>query len=950
MVQIKAFIINNEEHSILMEIKIYNSYISLLDLLELIPQRTASVETTNKIKAKLKLFITDFQKRIQPEDVNKELLNLAGLAQENKHLSELQHFYEKLINIQQINAQLIQKLIICTKQAYSSLNLQEPDLIFLLTAPFDEAAKTGDGQYAQSLVQGFQSQEKKTSCVWLKEADGHYNLRLRSGLNSIPPQTIPTIYVLQPVANGQTVVSGYQCPSDELLSVAELKIRSEITLRTPKIVLDKNNRLKYIGYQSEQGLKILTEHDVLTQKELWTSQLNQKVQELLGLTTQQSELTAKYTQIDIHFSAVLKAMEAVKKLPEEEIHTINKIITGIKQDFPRFKIEPLKLSDSHEVIVETSTGIKTSLKRILAEIKANIKNKEQETAALEKKILLFEELKKQFASNNLNQAELFVYVKQLAKIESSNSRQLNTPQEFNKALQIAIDDNDRKAAVSTLLSTIQHMSKNKKCGIDIHIRPPDTGILIMPEEILEFKRLGLSVNITVHEYKQNYTRRFLQQMTHELLRHADSVLFFNQKDQHNAIKAAHSGQVDGKHPGDWPITPYELRAKTELTVAAQILSGTPPHPLQVLKKAPNILSFGTIRPGKGFEETLEIAQLLNIKPSPLNLQPAEQTIADKITVVVAGDPQNGELMEQLFAERYGAENLKKFQTHHPYISQGLSNGAKRIYWKKAKLYLEIMSKPLNNPHLELYPWCPAEELTALKARCKYVCRMDDMGMRNNGSAIISVLDVGIVYTKWGCVTDKYYTDTATTDVEGESYTAAVDLGETKYGLHNPGERNTWDKKLKIESDFKRRTHARSPKEILHSIIKREIDQVDKNEVQQLDTPRSLNHYTVFTAQRLLLTKFALKKSIHALKSIFVKEYPGQPNNLTEEAKTPEPVQTKTTRYARIRASGNKVKKAFFWAQEHQDDLSLTTSMETESRSEMETQLETGLLIPLRVSC
>lgn len=161
MVQIKAFLINNEEHSILMETKIYNSYISLLDLLELIPQRTASVETTNKIKAKLKLFITDFQKRIQPEDANKELLNLTGLAQENKHLSELQHFYEKLINIHQINAQLIQKLIICTKQAYSSLNLQEPDLIFLLTAPFDEAAKTGDGQYAQSLVQGFQSQEKK---------------------------------------------------------------------------------------------------------------------------------------------------------------------------------------------------------------------------------------------------------------------------------------------------------------------------------------------------------------------------------------------------------------------------------------------------------------------------------------------------------------------------------------------------------------------------------------------------------------------------------------------------------------------------------------------------------------------------------------------------------------------------------------------------------------------
>lgn len=61
--------------------------------------------------------------------------------------------------------------------------------------------------------------------------------------------------------------------------------------------------------------------------------------------------------------------------------------------------------------------------------------------------------------------------------------------------------------------------------LDIHIRPPDCGVFITPEDIKKFQEAKIKVNITIHEYKQNYTRRYLQQYTHDLMRQADSVQF-----------------------------------------------------------------------------------------------------------------------------------------------------------------------------------------------------------------------------------------------------------------------------------------------------------------------------------------------------------------------------------------------------------------------------------------
>jgi hypothetical protein len=56
----------NEEH-ISYENSIYNSYTNLLNLLESIAQEPVSEETTNRIKATLKLFRANFESKLSPK-------------------------------------------------------------------------------------------------------------------------------------------------------------------------------------------------------------------------------------------------------------------------------------------------------------------------------------------------------------------------------------------------------------------------------------------------------------------------------------------------------------------------------------------------------------------------------------------------------------------------------------------------------------------------------------------------------------------------------------------------------------------------------------------------------------------------------------------------------------------------------------------------------------------
>lgn len=765
-------------------------------------------------------------------------------------------------------------------QLLNDLKIEPPKLIFVLTAPFDEEAKTGDGQYAQTLENSF---NKQTSirCVWLKEKLGHYSISFEEGLKPIPADSIPSVSVLLPVANGRTVLSGFQCENPDLIEGLRTKLKNYITIKTPQIITDAENKLLWVGYQAPDKKLFFNQEDVSSRIEALDKEITQTTQQLENLQENENykKLKDQYIKLNafkVQYMRLCKAkdranLEALKDL-KASINTWlhNQGMPPIEDAAFQSDIIQLVKIMNQQVLGEESTisslvsrlkdlnAARYTLTELLHQFTHHLKIDEL-TSMLDQ----FSGLKDSF------------YDFETSKTEQRKGNKIFIAPVFQEVLEIAKQDETRIKVISQIFNSITALRGDTPACLDIHIRPPDTGAFIMPSDIVAFKKAGIPVNVTVHEYKQNYTRRYLQGMVHVLLKEADSVLFFNEKDAKNAIKASKEGDLDYKHRREhfWPVETYDLEHKTSCTVASQELSGTPLSPERVIEKAPNILSFGTIRPGKGFEEAFEIAKALNTeeiqdkftlsKDIPDELPYPERLQIPK--VIIAGDPQYTSLMIEMFEERYGKELFFQYVESNPILSSTAKE--LRDYWKTAKEQLEqqveTMHLTLNNPYLEIHPWCEPKELEALKNKCKYVCRMDDMGMRNNGSAIISVLGVGITYTKWGCVTDKIYFPVSSKHGVGK-YGSAVDLGTQKY--HKYHSESSWNASKRIESEYKRKDRAREPVEdILESIIEREKDQFAHSD----NLLESRNYKTVVEAQTLLTEHFSLKHALNSLLIAFV---------------------------------------------------------------------------------
>ena len=110
--------------------------------------------------------------------------------------------------------------------------------------PFDEEAKTGDGQYASSLELGFIRHYNDILCKWLKRANNDYVVPYPEETTSIPEQVIPSAWVLQPVANEHTVISGYKL-NEESSSLTEVKdvVCKTVSPRSPKIIVNHDDTL-----------------------------------------------------------------------------------------------------------------------------------------------------------------------------------------------------------------------------------------------------------------------------------------------------------------------------------------------------------------------------------------------------------------------------------------------------------------------------------------------------------------------------------------------------------------------------------------------------------------------------------------------------------------------------------------------------------------------------------
>ncbi|RUR15675.1 hypothetical protein ELY21_14305 [Legionella sp. km535] len=876
--------------------------------------------------------------------------------------------------------------------------------IYLLTAPFDEEAKTGDGQYAASLKSGFTTNYSDIQCTWLKRNDGHYAIPLPAGCTSIPHDTIPSAEVLQPVANKRTAISGYKLldPESSPLEAEEVN-RQTVSPKTPKVILRGDGSLHSITIMdiySQKPIQLNREktNDLLNKLDAKMRHLTEAVasnmaglQRIAKPKDKQKHLVSLYEQnkeiqehcslneyIEAHFgnrqlvSRYEKAYGTFRNLLEyfenpvnlNELEAISDTITGIK-DYPydfhsnnlTYDIEndnqfrkilnfnQLKITTDSIIENLKSLRIRQSvaerfpdqfsqindpsvlksdklymIQTVFQEGYSSTHDQEQFTnallnphpmdidlaspAAIEEAIETYQHINNKVntvrsTNNILNSkpdrtqfiAELQAlllkkeepYLTSNTKLDSFYAkRKFSAAEGFHLAYQANQQDSLKDQVIDNIIQSMAPV--DDETYLDIHIRPPDCGVFISPGDIVKFKEAGIKVNITIHEYKQNYTRRYLQQYTHDLMRQADTVQFFNELDRNNAIIAATFGDCDKRNTEEpsgiakkarevgldfeleqFPVQPYDLEGKSGLTVASQQLSTSPSHPLDVIRRPPNILSFGTIRPGKGFEEAIQLAQLIKNDA---------ETIKDRINAIpivkLAGDPQDKKLMQDIVEERFGKDAVETYQLTHPYDAQ-FSNAERRTYWKGLVNELNALvdrgEVALNNSFIEIHPWCEDYQLLELKESCKYVCRMDDMGMRNNGSAIISVLDVGIVYTKFGTVTDDIFTKTG-------QYGRGVDIGEYRYGIYNLLRREELFKAQNPEapvplwlrknpdSDYKRKSGSRDPKEILDSIIARELNQLENN-------PKSSDNYqTVVEAQKLLTERFTLKNAVnHLLRNV-----------------------------------------------------------------------------------
>lgn len=864
--------------------------------------------------------------------------------------------------------------------------------LFLLTAPFDEDAKTGDGQYAASLEAAFAKHYAKVPAVWLKKAKGHYAIPFPAGTTSVPANTIPSAIVLQPVANESTVISGYKLDSNDSSDVEALNVNKlTVSPKTPKIILEHDNSLRTLTIMDIYSKKPI-QLDVASVRSIITT-LNVKNAQLIEVTKAHAAEMRKSYNSKLHFltksyrenkdeiqsyctlneyieahmdgkkftARIDKALNVFTELERhftgpanlKDLEKLTEKLTGIK-DYPydfHSKTLPYDLeNDTSFKNLYDLDGLKTSIGNIIVKLNAlkirqsvakrhphslhalsspvAIEDKlafinllysddyaaqhDKQTfinalldpspldldlvydADLEDAIKIYNEIdtllinKKDIIENPEYRAQLLHELQTLASINIEPylslstslpgfyaKRKLSASEGFHLAYQANQRDPIKHKVIDNLIISMQPIGSNTH--LDIHIRPPDCGVFITADDIKRLQDARIKVNVTIHEYKQNYTRRYLQQYTHDLMRQADTVQFFNASDRDNAIIAASYGDCDKRNTTEpsgiakkdrevgldfnlntYPVIKYDLAAKSGLTVASQKLSTFPAHPNVVVAKPPNILSFGTIRPGKGFEEALKLAQL--VKENALDIN----RVINKIPVVkLAGDPQDPTLMLQIVVERFGEEAVAAYQQQPTQgYEDNFTSAQRRDYWKKLVSVLNKKESDgelvLNNPYLEIYPWCEPHELLALKESSKYVCRMDDMGMRNNGSAIISVLDVGIVYTKFGSVTDDIY-------LRGGQYGKAVDIGEYRFGRHNLELKAAEYKRKSItepllfrhpDSTYKRQPQSRAPRDILDSIIAREVNQLQ----MAAEIEKSENYQTILEAQKLLKEHFTLKKA------------------------------------------------------------------------------------------
>ena len=153
----------------------------------------------------------------------------------------------------------------------------------------------------------------------------------------------------------------------------------------------------------------------------------------------------------------------------------------------------------------------------------------------------------------------------------------------------------RVQAVEYILNMITQDKDDRPKVLNLQLRPPDNGTLFTPEDLQLFKANDITAVITCHEYKLNKSwEAGLNIYSQSLFVEADQVMFFNQQDLATAVADSN--------------LPIDLQAKCCLTHLCTALTLKMPRGpvIEYDKRPPNILMFGLMRQGKGFEEVASL--------------------------------------------------------------------------------------------------------------------------------------------------------------------------------------------------------------------------------------------------------------------------------------------------------------------------------------------------------
>ena len=346
--------------------------------------------------------------------------------------------------------------------------------------------------------------------------------------------------------------------------------------------------------------------------------------------------------------------------------------------------------------------------------------------------------------------------------------------------------------------------------------------------------------------------------------------------------------------------PYDLAQKSKLT---KVPATTAEYGKLSFSqnKEPNIVIFGLIREGKGYEDAIDVITeassrrelsktRLIMVGSPVSLKLLAEIINKKFdcgSTVTAGDlkeihsagQQTQQVVQKIISKITEQKlfALIKEITKIGFYSEGieqqvykqkLHSSSETSLVTKVKIanptplqqFVTVLAKhiPESLP-IDIFLDIPQNELEQIFARVKYAVKYDEKGWANNASGLINLLSYGcILYTSWGMCTDEEVTD--------GKYKGAIVLPKGKYCL-KPGEhlapseqgeekrqhfKSTSSKKLSIDE----KKQLITAKAIVDDIIARESNHTTDYEGYHSDYLISNgNNQATFGASQALLKEF-----------------------------------------------------------------------------------------------